>query len=161
MTTKNLFLYFHEKLYGSDEDRFGKGWEDLFTEQLAFFLVSDIPAATALARMLVGANDVEVADVSPQVTTEDGRPDLSLDLVRGGRIFIEHKFDAPLREGQLQDYLKCGKVALVSHRMQPIHDDVLAHLDYLRPTDRLFLDGKTCTSVFLAARKSNICRQRP
>lgn len=132
-TTWNLFLEFHEKIYRSDERRFGTGWENLFTEQFAFFLASDLVAATTMARKLLNQNDVEVVAVSTQVAFEQGQPDLRLDLRGGATLHIEHKFDSPLEATQLQRYLALGKVAMVSRRNQTVPLAVLLNKDYVRP----------------------------
>ena len=50
----NLFIELHETKFGTSERRFGTGWENLFTEQLAFFLNADLPAATDLAHLYLG-----------------------------------------------------------------------------------------------------------
>jgi len=132
----NLFISYHEKVVGSAERRFGTGWENLFTEQLAFFFAADLPSASAVARLLLKREDVEVTGVATQVSFDEGRPDLRLDLAEGFSLYLEHKFDAPLDETQLQRYLARGQVALISRRTQTIASEVLDNADYIRPVGR-------------------------
>lgn len=71
---RNLFIRLHECRVGDDEDRFGTGWENLFTEQFAFYLACDPAAARDLAAALLGEDPGEVAEVTLQPSTEDGKP---------------------------------------------------------------------------------------
>jgi hypothetical protein len=133
----NLFIELHEAKCGTDEHRLGTGWENLFTEQFAFFLAADLPAATAVAHMLLFGKEVSVKSVSTQVNGPEGTPDLQLGFVEGGCLYLEHKFDSPLGLSQLERYLKLGqKVALVSRCNQSVHADVLNVSNYCRPADR-------------------------
>jgi hypothetical protein len=131
----SLFIELHEGRYGTTERRFGSGWENLFTEQLAFFLCADLGAAASLTRLFVG-RDHSFRGISTQQSLIDGIPDLRIDLADGGCIHVEHKFDAALGHEQLQRYLKNGKVALVSRCGQTVPEEVLKCVDYLRPPDR-------------------------
>lgn len=148
----NLFIELHKEVQkkkrGLDEDPVGTGWENLFTDQLAFFLSADLAAATSLARLylgdVAGEKDVQVTKVSTQAGSEfmeGGTPDLKFDLHDKTCIYVEHKIEVPLDHGQLQKYLgdEQGKVALVSHRGQKVPDDV-PRKNYLRPKDRLYFD---------------------
>jgi hypothetical protein len=135
----NLFIELHETRFGGSERRFGTGWEDLFTEQLAFFLSADLAAAGALARLFLG-REVGVTVISTQQWLADGTPDLHFELTDTGHFHVEHKFDSPLGERQLQRYLQHGRVALVSRRSQSVPDEVLASPNYLRPPDRPYFD---------------------
>jgi hypothetical protein len=132
----NLFIELHEALYGTTERRFGSGWENLFTEQLAFFLSADLAAANALAHLFLGACDTRVTSVSTQHALSQGTPDLRMEFADGSYLYVEHKLDARLGDQQLERYLQAGKVALVSHCNQVIRDKVLKCRDYLRPVDR-------------------------
>lgn len=132
----NIFIDLHEAKFSSKDRRFGSGWEDLFTEQFAFFLASDLHAATALARTLMGGADVTVQGVSTQVVAAEGIPDLRFEFVGGACLYVEHKFDAPLGPAQLQRYLSMGPVALVSRCNQSVPADVLNSRHYHRPTNR-------------------------
>jgi hypothetical protein len=132
----NIFIELHEARFASTERRFGSGWENLFTEQLAFFLASDLPVATALARTLMGRADVTVEGISTQVVATEGIPDLRLEFVGGSCLYVENKFDAPLGSAQLERYLALGRVVLVSRCNQSVPADVLNRPDYLRPSNR-------------------------
>lgn len=132
----NLFISYHEEKVGSADRRFGTGWENLFTEQLAFFFAADLPSASAVARMMLKRDNVEVTGVATQVAFDEGRPDLHLDLAEGTSLYLEHKFDSPLEESQLQRYLSLGPVALISRRNQVVAPEVLKNGYYIRPTDR-------------------------
>lgn len=135
----NLFIELHETRHQTDVRRFGTGWENLFTEQLAFFLSADLPAAAAYARLFLG-HDAAVTGVTTQEWLADGTPDLRFDLADASYFYVEHKFESPLGERQLQRYLQNGKVALVSRSNQTVPEVVLASPDYLRPRDRHYFD---------------------
>lgn len=130
---RNLFIELHECRVGEDGRRFGSGWEDLFTDQLAFFLSCDLAAASALAAMLLGDGAARVADVEVQPSTEDGRPDLALNLDDERTLFVENKVDAALQPQQLERYLEHGLVALVSRRTLSVREPTLEHMGYLQP----------------------------
>jgi hypothetical protein len=147
----NIFIELHEARFGNGDRRFGSGWENLFTEQLAFFLASDLPAATALARTFMGGADVTVEGISTQVVTPDGIPDLHLDLVGGTCLYVENKFDAPLGPSQLERYLRSGRVALVSRCNQSVSADVLQRADYCRPNDRDYFQWRDVYNALLGA----------
>lgn len=147
----NVFIELHEARFGSADRRFGSGWENLFTEQLAFFLVSDLPAATALARTLGGGTDVMVEGVSTQVVATEGIPDLRLEFAGGTHLYVENKFDAPLGPAQLERYLALGRVALVSRCSQSVPADVLRHTGYLRPKDRDYFHWRDVYDALLHA----------
>lgn len=132
----NIFIELHEARFGSVDQRFGSGWENLFTEQLAFFLACDLPAATALARTLDGGTEGTVEGVCTQVVATDGIPDLRLEFAEGAYLYVENKFDAPLGPKQLERYLGLGRVALISRRSQSVPAEVLQNTDYIRPKDR-------------------------
>ena len=147
----NIFIELHEARFGGADRRFGSGWENLFTEQLAFFLASDLPAATALARTLVGGTDVTVEGVSTQVVATEGIPDLRLEFAGGTCLYVEHKFDAPLGPAQLDRYLAFGRVVLVSRCSQSVPADVLRNTDYLRPKDRDYFHWRDVYDALLRA----------
>ena len=132
----NIFIELHEARFGSVDQRFGSGWENLFTEHLAFFLACDLPAATALARTLDGGTEETVEGVCTQVVATDGIPDLRLEFAQGAYLYVENKFDAPLGPKQLERYLGLGRVALISRRSQSVPAEVLQNTDYIRPKDR-------------------------
>lgn len=136
----NLFIELHESRFGSAERRFGTGWENLFTEQFAFFLAADLVAATHLVRLFLDGKEETVVGVSTQARLDLGRPDLRVELGSGACVHVEHKFDAPLGPGQLQKYLREGPVALVSRCAQTVPTEVLASGDYLRPSDRHYFN---------------------
>lgn len=133
---RNLFIQLHECRVGDEEDRFGLGWEDLFTEQLAFYLSCDRAAANALARTLLEDDAVEVEDVELQPSTADGTPDLALVLRDAKTLFLEHKVEASLQPRQLSRYLSHGTVALVSRRSLTVPEAALEHEDYVCPPRR-------------------------
>jgi hypothetical protein len=132
----NLFIELHEARYGTVERRFGAGWENLFTEQLAFFLSADLGAATALAQLFLGGEEIAVTAVTTQSRVAYGIPDLRLDFADGTFLHVEHKFDTPLGYRQLQRYLCEGRLTLVSRCSQTVDPEVLSCSDYLRPPDR-------------------------
>lgn len=133
-TAKNLFIDLHEAKYGTDERRFGRGWENLFTDQYAFFLGADLPSATAVARTLFPGLQVSVRSVATQAVSDVGTPDFCFELATGEPLYVEHKFDAHLDKTQLQRYIALGRVALVSRRNQSIPKDVLDSPNYSHPT---------------------------
>lgn len=131
---RNLFIDLHECRVGDEDRRFGTGWEDLFTDQLAFYLACDPAAAAAVAAALLGEEEAEVTSVEAQPSGDDGRPDLALRRPEGPDLLVEHKFDAPLHGGQLRRYLRRGVVALVSRRNLTVSDEVARDENYLRPS---------------------------
>lgn len=147
----NIFIELHEARFGNADRRFGSGWENLFTEQLAFFLASDLPAATALARTLVGGTDVTVEGITTQIVATEGIPDLRLEFVGGTCLYVENKFDAPLGPTQLERYLALGRVVLVSRCNQLVPADVLRRPDYLRPNDRDYFRWRDVYDALLRA----------
>lgn len=132
---QNLFIELHECKIGNDADRFGSGWEDLLTAQLAFYLRCDYAAAKTVASALL-EEQVEVVDVTLQPSTRDGQPDLAFRLSDGRDLFLEHKIDSLLQPNQLRRYLNHGIVALISRRNITVPGVVLNHDDYIRPQDR-------------------------
>jgi hypothetical protein len=136
-TAKNLFIDLHETTYGTTERRFGRGWENLFTDQYAFFLSADLPSATTVARTLFPGLEASVHRVETQVVSDVGIPDFCFELTTGKRLYVEHKFDARLNETQLQRYVALGRVALISRTNQSIPKDVLDSPNYSHPTDPL------------------------
>lgn len=136
----NLFIELHEARFGSAERRFGTGWENLFTEQLAFFLSADLMAATHLVRLFLAGREETVVGVSTQARLDLGRPDLRVQLGSGACVHVEHKFDAPLGPEQLERYLREGPVALVSRCSQTVSTEVLANGNYLCPSDRHYFN---------------------
>lgn len=68
----NLFIELHEARFGTAERRFGTGWENLFTEQLAFFLAADLGAATGLARLFLKRKETAVVGVIAQQSRASG-----------------------------------------------------------------------------------------
>jgi hypothetical protein len=132
----NLFIELHEAKFGTAERRFGTGWENLFTEQLAFFLTADLGAATSLARLFLRGKEIAVVGVITQPSVTHGKPDLRFEFEGGTCLHVEHKFDAPLGHQQLPGYLCEGQVVLVSRCGQAIPSEVLDCADYLRPSDR-------------------------
>ena len=98
----NLFIELHEAKFGTAEGRFGTGWENLFTQQLAFFLTADLGAATSLARLLLTGKEIAVVGVITQPRMTHGKPDLRIEFEGGTCLLVEHKFDAPLGDRQLQ-----------------------------------------------------------
>jgi hypothetical protein len=132
----NIFIELHESRFGGPDTRFGSGWENLFTEQLAFFLTADLPAATALAQALSRDDSIRAKGVATQLKFDGGIPDLRLECEGCTSIYLENKFEAPLGQGQLESYLTLGRVALVSRRSQSVPAKVLSNPSYLRPTDR-------------------------
>lgn len=132
----NVFIELHESRCGGSDQRFGSGWENLFTEQFAFFLSADPLAATAVARLFLGGTEVMVASVSTQTIAVDGIPDLRFDFTDGSCLHIENKIDSPLGPRQLERYLNLGRVALVTRCNQSVPVDVLSHAAYCRPRER-------------------------
>ena len=104
----NLFIELHEAKFGTAERRFGTGWENLFTEQLAFFLTADLGAATSLARLYQG-KEIAVVGVITQPSVTHGKPDLRIEFEGGTCLHVEHKIDAPLGLRQLHKYLCQGQ----------------------------------------------------
>jgi hypothetical protein len=147
----NIFIELHEARFGNADRRFGSGWENLFTEQLAFFLASDLPAATTLARTLTGGADVTVEGISTQIEVTKGIPDLRLEFVGGTCLYVENKFDAPLGPAQLERYLALGRVALISQSNQSVPADVLRSPSYLRPRDRDYFNWRDVYEALLRA----------
>jgi len=133
---RNLFIELHECRGGDDQNRFGTGWEDLFTDQLAFYLACDGVAANAVAATLMGGMAVSVKEVMLQAATEDGQPDLCFQFTDGRRLMVENKIDAGLQPRQLERYLKHGLVALVSKRSMAVSTECLSHEGYMRPEPR-------------------------
>src|SRR5262245_42035738 len=84
MTDYNPFIELHELKFGTDDNRFGTGWENHLTEALAFFLRCDSGALTNLCRGVLGADFEEPLDVETQVGTDRGVPDIRIPL-RSGR----------------------------------------------------------------------------
>ena len=136
----NLFIELHEAKFRTAEGRFGTGWENLFTEQLAFFLTADLGAATSLARLFLRGKEIAVVGVITQPSVTHGKPDLRIEFEGGTCLHVEHKFDAPLGHRQLQGYLCEGQVALVSRCSQTVPDEVLGCADYLHPSDRHYFN---------------------
>lgn len=130
---RNLFIELHECRVSEEGRRFGSGWEDLFTEQLAFYFTCDPPAADALARKLLDEDDANVVEVQLQPSLEDGQPDLALKLDDERHVILEHKVEAALQPRQLSRYLRHGAVALVSRRNVTVPEPVFEHDGYLRP----------------------------
>ncbi len=147
----NIFIELHEARFGNADRRFGSGWENLFTQQLAFFLASDLQAATALARALTGDADVTVEEISTQIVLTEGIPDLRLGFAGGACLYVENKFNAPLGPTQLQRYLALGRVALVSQCNQSVPADVLRCPKYLRPSDHDYFHWRDVYNALLRA----------
>ena len=135
-SVSNVFIECHTSQYRTEQRRFGTGWENLFTEQFAFFLSADLPAAAAVARMLLSRADVEVRNISTQVASDVGTPDLLIECTDGSRLYVEHKFDSPLGTAQLERYSTLGPVALVSRCSQSVPLELLSLPSYCRPAGR-------------------------
>lgn len=141
----NFFKYAHEAKFGmSGEDgeprnRVGSGWENFFTEAVAFFLQSDRQALERLCRELLRERYEIPERVKTQVAAEDGTPDIVICLASGRRCFIESKIDDDLRPGQPGKYLGTSQggeapfVALFSRKHHEVPPDVLEHRRYLKP----------------------------
>jgi hypothetical protein len=141
----NFFKYAHEAKFGtSGEDgtprnRVGSGWENFFTEAVAFFLQADRQALKKMCCELLGDRYESPERVETQVGAEDGTPDIAIWLESGRQCFIESKIDAPLGPGQPGKYLvasqdgKAPFVALFSRIHHDVPKDVLQHCRYLRP----------------------------
>lgn len=143
----NFFKYAHEAKFGtSGEDgeprnRVGSGWENFFTEAVAFFLQSDRQALERLCRELLREKYEIPERVETQVVAEDGTPDIAICFASGRRCFIESKINAPLGPGQPGKYLGTSQdgippfVALFSHKHHEVSPEVLKHDRYLKSHD--------------------------
>ncbi len=143
----NFFKYAHEAKYGTKEEdgsprnRVGSGWENFFTEAVAFFLQADRHALEKVCRELLG-NRPEVPErVETQVGADDGTADIAISFKSGRQCFIESKIDAPLGPGQPGKYLggSCDDdgpfVALFSRRHHKVPSAVLECAHFLKPAN--------------------------
>lgn len=140
----NFFKYAHEMKYrtsredGQPSNRVGSGWENFFTEAVAFYLPCDRHALERLCRELLADKykDEVPGHVETQVSGENGTPDIAISFRSGRRCLIESKIDAALGPGQPGKYLRDGKslVALFSKRLHELKDpDLLKNERYLHP----------------------------
>ena len=117
----------------------GTGWEDRFTEALAFYLAVDRDALTAYSRFVTNDHRAEPLEIETQWGPDGPRPDMRISLASGQRLLLEHKIDQALGPGQLESYLAYEKpdetvyVALFSRRRQAVPAVVLENPRYLRP----------------------------
>jgi hypothetical protein len=143
----NFFKYAHEMKYrisaedGQPLNRVGSGWENFFTEAVAFFLQVDRQALERLCRELLREMHEIPERVETQAVAEDGTPDIAICFASGRRWFIESKIDAPLGHGQPGKYLGTSQdenpplVALFSRRDHKVPPEVRDHGRYLKPRD--------------------------
>ena len=146
----NLFINNHEKICGKIDDdghvtdRAGTGWENVFTEAVAFYLSTDQEVLGLFCRNVMGAARFEMPTrIETQYAQGTDRPDLFFELASGRALLLESKVDAPLGERQLERYLamrpngQMALVALFSKNQHNIHPEVLQEKErYLRPPDR-------------------------
>lgn len=94
---RELFIDLHECRVGEARRQFDSGWENLLTEQLAFYLTCDLRAADGLAGTLLEDETTSVTEVTLQPSIENCTSELALELESGGRLLLEHKVDAEIR----------------------------------------------------------------
>ncbi|HXM36532.1 MAG TPA: hypothetical protein VN920_15160, partial [Pyrinomonadaceae bacterium] len=139
----NLFLRHHAAFAKDDEDSVGSGWENEFTEILAFYLSCDSEACGSLCQTILGSDYDTPIGVSTQHSSQHGIPDVAIQLLSGRLLFIENKIDAPLGELQLERYLKIcdeagnpGFVALFAKKNHRVVQEVVASPFYKHPASR-------------------------
>lgn len=142
----NLFIEHHEKLQsrkkrsGGEMGGIGTGWEDDFTNILSFYLSSDRNALENFCHLILDKDYDEPVLIETQQISNEGRPDIVINLSSGSSLIIECKVDASLQPNQLQRYLKIEPnpghqtyVALISKRLIEISSSVLKDPYYKQP----------------------------
>ena len=126
----NLFIEHHEKLQsrkrrsGGEIGGIGTGWEDDSTNILSFYLSSDRNALENFCDLILDRDYEKPVSIETQQISNEGRPDIIINLSSGSSLIIECKVDASLQPNQLQRYLKIEPnpghqtyVALISKRL--------------------------------------------
>lgn len=141
---ESFFMQHHHASLGKeDDDGIGSGWENEFTEALAFYLACDVEACSAFCRAILGSDFEPPAAVWTQHRTGAGTPDLAIRLGSGRLLLVENKIDDNLNKGQLEKYLtvrdNAGRptlLAFFAKKHRTIPKDVMSSPSYRRPAAR-------------------------